>query len=291
MDIKELCAFFEKEHQNVKKDDETYIRIMSSNVYGDGCVSVEFDWTNEDRTDILSAVYLTFLPDFIGMQEVGEGQMQRFTERLKDVYAPAITPTGRYQNNPTEDGRRVNHCFIPIFYNKHKYEQITSHYRLFYVKGMWGFHWALYRSKENPELKFIHANMHPSSHGERNIPNFTEMRRELVHLRRHYPRIPIFVTGDYNCHCEHPNFKVMLDGLNMQTGMLLAEDIEPNGTDYWCHLIGSTELQKCGTAIDHISVTEDLVNVKVHRVLYNELLCKSSDHCSRFLDVEIKTPN
>ena len=80
----------------------------------------------------------------------------------------------------------------------------------------------------------------------------------------------------------------MVDGLEMRSGMLIAEDIEPNGRDYWCHLVGVTELQKNDSAIDHISVTEDLVNVKLHRVLYSELLCKSSDHCARFLDLELK---
>ena len=58
----------------------------------------------------------------------------------------------------------------------------------------------------------------------------------------------------------------MVQGVEMQSGMLVAEDIEPNGCDYWCHLLGSTELQKNGSAIDHITVTTDLVNVKVHRV-------------------------
>ncbi|MBO5938633.1 MAG: hypothetical protein J6Q82_03945 [Clostridia bacterium] len=287
MDIKELCAFFEKEHQNVKKDDESYIRIMSSNVYGDGCITVKVDWTNEDRTDILSAVYLTFLPDFIGMQEVCEGQMQRFTERLKDVYAPAITPLGRYQNNPTADGRRVTQCFIPIFYNKHKYEQITSHYRLFYVKGMWGFHWALYRSKENPEQKFIHANMHPSSHSERNIPNFTEMRRELVHLRRHYPKVPIFLTGDYNAEYWTDKFKNMFEGLDMVSGVLVAE--KNDGLQMFNHSIANMDFYAPNrTTIDHVGVTTDLCDVKLHRVIFDDVSRKATDHCPMFVDVKLK---
>ena len=74
----------------------------------------------------------------------------------------------------------------------------------------------------------------------------------------------------------------------MQSGMLIAEDIEPTGMGYWCHLIDSMELQTCRSAIDHISVTTDLVDVKKHRVFHNELLCKSSDHCSRFIDVALK---
>ena len=287
MDIKELCRFFENEHENVKKEDESYIRIMSSNVYGDDCVTVKVDWTNEDRTDILSAVYLTFLPDFIGMQEVCKGQMERFTERLKDVYAPAVMPLGRYQNNPAADGRRVTQCFIPIFYNKHKYEQITGHYRLFYVKGMWGFQWALYQSKENPEQKFIHANMHPSSHGERNIPNFTEMRRELVHLRRHYPKVPIFLTGDYNAEYWSEKFQKMFEGLDMVSGVLVAE--KNDGLQMYNHSIASMDFYAPNrTTIDHVGVTSDLCDVKLHRVIFDDVSRKGTDHCPMFVDVKLK---
>ena len=158
MDIKELCAFFEATQANVKKEDESDIRVMSSNVLNNGYVSGEFAWTHEDRANILSACYLTFQPDFIGLQECGVTQMKWFREKLSEVYAMPEAPLGRYQNISVDGGRRITHCFIPIFYNKHKYDLITSHYRLFFVKGLWGFYWGLYRSKENPEQKMLNSN-------------------------------------------------------------------------------------------------------------------------------------
>ena len=158
MDIKKISAFLEETHENVKKADESYIRVMSSNVLNNGYVSGNFDWTHEDRADILSACCLTFLPDFIGFQEMGTRQIGWYREKLAEVYAEPNTPTRRYQNLPIDGGQRINHNFIPIFYNKHKYDLITSHYRHFFVKGLWGIHWALYASMENPEQKIIHAN-------------------------------------------------------------------------------------------------------------------------------------
>lgn len=280
----------EQGHDHVKKADDSYVRVMTSNVlFSHAQNSVDFELDYKERTDILSAMYLYFQPDFIGLQEVTDDMQKAFVERFSDVYAFVDTPTGE----KLKRGEWVTYRnYTPLVYNKNLYDVVDSRFHVFHEQSCWSYHWAMYQSKTDPARRVIHMNLHYFYEvNEKQLPGIMDVHNELVHLRRHYPRIPIFVTGDYNCYYNHPNFKVMIDGLNMQTGMLLAEDIEPNGTDYWCHLIGSTELQKCGTAIDHITVTEDLVNVKVHRVLYNELLCKSSDHCSRFLDVEIKTPN
>lgn len=287
MDIKKLSSFFESTHENVKKADESYIRVMSSNVLNDGYVSGEFDWTHEDRADILSATYLTFLPDFLGLQECGVNQTEWFREKLSDVYAIPNAPLGRYQNIPTEDGRRITHCFIPIFYNKHKYELITSHYRLFFVKGLWGFYWGLYRSKENPEQKIIHINMHPSADGPRIPPCLAEMRRELIHLRRHFPKVPIVFTGDYNARYETETFQNMFEGLDMTSGMLVAE--QSDGFQYWNHQLGNPEPARPHlTTLDHVSVTTDLLDVKLHRILRDNELAKASDHYPIFIDVTRK---
>ncbi|MBO5938632.1 MAG: hypothetical protein J6Q82_03940 [Clostridia bacterium] len=287
MDIKELCSFYEKTHQNVKKADESYIRVMSSNVLNDGYVSGEFDWTHEDRSNMLSACCLTFLPDFIGFQEMGVAQIKRYREKLADVYAEPNAFLGRYQNIPTADGQRIAHCFIPIFYNKHKYDLITSHYRLFFVKGLWGIYWALYQSKENPEQKIIHANMHPSADGARIPPCLMEARRELIHLRRHYPNVPIVFTGDYNARYETETFQKMFEGLDMTSGMLVAD--ESDGVQYWNHQLGNPEPARPHlTTLDHVSVTTDLCDVKLHRVLRDEMLAKASDHYPIFVDVKLK---
>ena len=287
MEIKKLCSFFEATQKNVKREDESLIRVMSSNVLNDGYVYTEYDWTHEDRADILSSCYLTFLPDFIGMQEVSDTQIKWFREKLSDVYAEPNTPIGRYQNNPISDTCRITHNFIPIFYNKQKYELITSHYRLFFVKGLWGIHWALYRSKENPEQKIIHANMHPSADGPRIPPCLMEARRELIHLRRHFPKVPIVFTGDYNARYETESFQAMFEGLNMTSGMLVAE--KNDGFQYWNHQLGNPEPARPHlTTLDHVGVTTDLLDVKLHRILRDNELAKASDHYPIFIDVKLK---
>ena len=280
MDIKEFSAFFEATHENVKKADESIIRVMSSNV-------LNGDMERNKRIDTLSALYLTFQPDFLGLQEVGDALINRYRENLSEIYEIPKTPMGRYQNCPTSDGRRIQVCFIPIFYNKHKYELITSHYRHFFVKGMWGFFWALYRFKENPEQKILHVNMHPTAQGPKIPPCLMEMRRELIHLRRHFPKVPIVFTGDYNARYETEEFQKMFEGLDMTSGMLVSE--QSDGVQYWNHHLGDPEpARPYLTTLDHVGVTTDLLDVKLHRVLRDEHLANASDHYPIFIDVALK---
>ena len=121
---------------------------------------------------------------------------------------------------------------------------------------------------------------------ERQLPGIEDVHYELMHLRRMYPSVPIFVTGDYNNYHTSDYFKYLFEGLSMTSGMLVAE--KSDGLMCWNHALGSTECPKKATAIDHASVTTDLCDVKHHRILLDEELAKSSDHCPMFIDVKEK---
>ena len=274
-------------HAEQTKNDPSYLRVMTSNVlFSTAQNSLDYELSYQERADILAAQYLYFSPDFLGLQEVTRQMKEELLSRLSDVYAFVETPTRDLPQ--TESAKYYDNC-TPLLYKKDLYEVLDSRYHLFGRSDFFSYHWALYRSKTDPTQRFIHMNLHfyPVA-GEKQLQGGIDTHAELVHLRRHYPAVPIFVTGDYNCYHHSEPLRVMVEGLQMESGVLVAEDVGENGIDYWCHLVGSTELQKNDSAIDHITVTTDLVDVKVHRVLYNELLCKSSDHCSRFLDVELK---
>jgi len=68
--------------------------------------------------------------------------------------------------------------------------------------------------------------------------------------------------------------------------MLIAE--QSDGIECWSHAPGSMDCPKMMTAIDHIAVTTEHVDVKLHRILLDEQLAFSSDHCPMFIDVKIK---
>ena len=242
--------------------------------------------TWEDRVEVLSAVYLTFLPDFLGLQEVSYQQSEPFFQALEDVYATPDTPLGDFVNFPYHGVDYIqNHT--PILYNKHKYELIDSRYHLFPMTGLWGYQWARYRSKENPNQYFIHMNMHPHSNSNINMPGFEDAHEELLHLRRHYPTTPIVLTGDYNATYTERQMQVLFEGLNMVSGALVAE--KSDGTQMFNHPITSMDFfAPEQTSIDHVGVTTDLLDVKLHRVLLDEVIAKGSDHCPMFIDVKLK---
>jgi len=286
MKREEVFASLEKRGDSyVKKADESYIRVMTCNVLDSNATKpCELDYLG--RTDVMAGMCAYYLPDFVGFQEMTPEMKAAFEERFSDIYAFVESPTGeRFKR-----GKWIPlHNYTPLAYNKHRFVLLNHRYNMFPIPTCWSYQWALYADKQNPSKHCIHMNLH--YHYNNNIeqlPGVLEVHRELTYLRRQYGNTPIFVTGDYNCQRNHPNFEVMIEGLNMESGVLVAEDAEPNANDYWCHDPDKMELQKGGTAIDHITVTTDLCNVKMHRVLHDELLCKSSDHCARFLDIEIK---
>ena len=285
MSLHEYCSFFEKTHQNVKKEENSFIRIMTSNIlHSRAGEPAKKNW--EERVDIMSAVYLTFLPDFLGLQEVGYQQYEPFLRRLSEVYATPNTPLGEHPNYTYHEAEYIqNH--VPIFYNKHKYRVLDSRYHLFEEQSLWGYQWALYQSRENPEQKLIHMNLHFfSGLPDQRKRGVLDTHRELVHLRRHYPSVPIVVTGDYNLTEHDESFALLLDGLSMKTAMHLTE--RNDNHIGWCHEVGSMDLVMGKGTYDHISITPDLLEVKLHRVLYDEQMVGGSDHNPMFIDVKLR---
>ena len=287
MEIQSLCDFFEATHQNVKKADESYIRVMTSNIlHSRDSKPRQVDWSSEERAEIQSALFLTFLPDFIGLQEVSYEQTPWFEEKLSEVYALADTALGDCINYPYHGVNYIqNH--IPMFYNKHKYELLSSRYHLFEEKSLWGYQWALYQWRNAPEQKIIHMNLQFfSGIAEQRRRGVLETHRELLHLRRHYPNVPMVLTGDYNLTEQDESFRLLHDGLSMETAMNLTEQ---NDKDIgWCHDLGSMKIVMGKGTYDHISVTTDLCDVKLHRVLYDERIVRSSDHNPMFVDLVLK---
>ncbi len=270
---------------NLKKEDPSYLRVMSSNVLssGDGKQQEPDALPYEKRIDILCAMYLAYQPDFLGLQEVDVAMEPEILERLDAAYAMVPAKMGDYVYHRVD----YQQNYTPLFYHKHKYELIDTRFHFFNVMGMWGYQWALYRSKKKPGKKYIHMNLHFYYQAdERQLPGVEDVHYELLHLRRMYPNVPIFVTGDYNMLHTGEYYQLLFDGLSMESGMLVAE--KSDGIMCWNHALNSTECPKKMTAIDHASVTTDLVDVKLHRILLDEALAKTSDHCPIFLDVKEK---
>ncbi len=286
MNFYELQEYFKGDALgNVKKEDESYLRVMSSNALasGDGKQQAPDALPMEKRMDILCAMYLAYKPDFLGIQEVDILMEPEIQERLDAAYAMVPAKMGDYVYHRVD----YQQNYTPLFYNKHKYELVDTRFHFFNVMGMWGYQWALYKSKKKPGKKYIHMNLHFYYQAdERQLPGVEDVHYELMHLRRMYPNVPIFVTGDYNMLHTGEYYKYLFEGLSMESGMLVAE--KSDGVMCWNHALNSTECPKKMTAIDHASVTTDLCDVKLHRILLDEVIAQTSDHCPMFIDVKEK---
>ena len=247
------------------------VRVMSSNALhtGDGKSRQARDEGNlfQNRMDTLAAVYLSFMPDFLGVQELSYTMMPELMARIDSVYAIPKTETGDVATYEYH-GHFHQPIHFPVLYNKHKYEVLETRFHPSKRGGIWGYHWALYRSKDNPSHRFIHMNLHFFYNNNADqLPDIDETHRELVHLRRMYETVPIFVTGDYNMRRSHKHFDMLFDGLSMESAMMIAEDA-----------------QKSELHIDHISVTTDLMTPVFHRKLDMSALPFASDHAPQFAD-------
>ena len=127
--------------------------------------------------------------------------------------------------------------------------------------GLWGYHWALYRSKDNPAQRYIHMNLHFFyNNNEDQLPEIRETHHELVHLRRMYPKVPIFVTGDFNAQPGTVTFETTF----ADTGLVTAN--------------------RDMTAIDHVAYDESLLTRKQGMFINNGWIAKTSDHRPFFAD-------
>lgn len=285
MNPKEVADYFAQSgHRNIQKENPADIRIMSSNVlFSCAEKSVNYNFAWQKRTMVLSGCYLYFRPDFLGLQEADANMTVAIEQQIRHVYGkadPVIPDLKNFYSCYT-----WNHT--PIYYDE-------SRWRLKFCKwdaiddAAWSYTWGYYQSLENPAKEVIHINFHPTPWGgERLENNMRKVNEELRRLCAAYPNVPVFVTGDYNCQREWSQFDVLIDGLNMESGCLLAKEGD-DCLQYTHSKLGEWPTLKDGNTIDHICVTKDLVTVNLYRALYDEMLIKASDHSPIFIDASIK---
>lgn len=280
----EVKAYFEEtERRNVRKKNESDVRVMSSNVlfsYAEKSVNYDFVW--QKRAMVLSGCYLHFRPDFLGLQEADPCMTVAIEQQISSVYAkadPVIPDLKNFYSCYTWN-------YTPIFYDRAKW-------RLLFCKWIpideacWSLTWGYYQSLNDPSRRVIHVNFHPTPWvGERLAKNMREINAELRRLRLSYPDTPIFVSGDYNCQRQWEQFGFLIDGVNMESACLLAGEGD-DCLQYTHSKLGEMPTMKDGNTIDHICVTRESVKVNLYRVALNDWLIKASDHSPIFIDAGI----
>lgn len=254
---------------NAIRAEEGLIRIMSSNILA-AITDEEFLLPKRIRAKSLCAHYLAYSPDLIGLQEIQTDTIPVYIEQLSDVYTMVDVDTKGLKN------------WTPLFYKTAVFDLLQSKFVSFFDGGMWHYEWALYRRKSD-DKRVIHMNLHYhfSTSGER-IREAELVNTEIRRLEGLYPDAAVFVTGDYNCESFTSEFKAMIDGLDMNSGMYLTDDNDGYETG-WHH--PDTCNYEGEGAIDHICVSYKKAKVVRHRKLKSELLRFSTDHDPVFIDV------
>ena len=259
-----------KTELNVNKEDNALVRVMSSNVlnYQDNA-SIGSELSYQTRMAILAEYYVLYQPDFIGVQESTSEQYPLLAAGLGANYGKVIFA----EHDPVS----LNH----MFYRADKYIMEDSGYMPLSTSQTKRFEWALFK-EIGTDFRLIVMNFHGNYRGsDYRVTEAADINAVIDGIIAEYPNVPIYFTGDYNAAASSAEFATLIEGLNMQSGMLVAEKTDGNLGTY--HSIGETTVT-ANFAIDHITVTYNLTDVKLYRRLADELLAYASDHYPVFID-------
>lgn len=261
------------------------IRVMSSNVGIPNKQVIEL--TDTQRGKLFGECYLMLKPDFVGLQE-GVDPLQAIKEEVSEVYG-IVEQSG--------EGTLGVRC--PILYLKSEWKIATDDQEQ-EIKGWYKFsnlhcyEWVMFERIDDSTERFIMFNLHYPTTGTAEMnnartPAAQATNAKLKELMSLYPDVPITVTGDYNSHRENNTdiFPYMFEGLDgkMDIAQSFTEDKTLGSTT---HSMG-TPVVGGGTPIDHISVTNELLEIVRHRTVAYNAMGLSGDHFPVFIDVKIKT--
>ncbi len=271
------------------KNPNKVVRIMTSNIVAPGDengqkdIEKKYGVTWQDRMKIQGEAIMTYLPDFIGFQELQQGDVNgvrafAHTELLKTIGE-------EYAFVYYDEVSKASH-FTPIAYRKNVWTVVEKAASAnLSTNHMHRWQWALFAMIDDPattedesEIQYIIINLHypiSSMTTERDKAG-KEVNAEFKRLKELYPDIPISITGDFNAAYSTPLF-------NLTVG---AKEDGTADTDLKTSYMATTN--KNGPAsIDHILVEDDDVTVFNYRVLGDAYIRKTSDHSPVVADIHI----
>jgi len=265
------------------KANKSQIRVMTTNIVAAGDLSSlkylgeKYDVTYVDRIDLQASMILDYLPDFIGLQEIQEGMVNKVegymhTELMKRIGC-------EYTKVDFDEFVPIKNQWTPIAYRHSAWEllefRVAADEEIMNAMHRW--QWAVYRNKKNGQV-FVHANLHGPHSGSQAFRYFqpvffSRVNEQIRALLERYGNVPVAITGDYNQLYDTPSISELRKDTTLDTAYLVAKD-----TTYPDKYAG----------IDHIMVNTDVVNVDVYRMIDNGLIYMTSDHRPSFADLTVK---
>ena len=269
---------------HMQKENDEQIRVMTTNIVAAGDVSAlkylaeKYDVTYVDRIDLQASVILDYLPDFIGLQELQEGTVNKINGLMHTEIAKYISDEYTLVNLD-EFVPVKKHQWTPIAYRHTKWELLefraARNEEILNVMHRW--QWGVYRNKENGQL-FIHMNLHGPHSGNEQFRDFQpiffgRVNEQVKALLEKYPNTPMAITGDYNQLYDTPSMQELKKNTTLDTAYLVAKD-----TTYPEHY----------GIIDHIMINTDVQTADTYRMIEDGLIYMTSDHRPCFVDLTVK---
>jgi hypothetical protein len=265
------------------KANEDQIRIMSTNIVAAGDIASltylgeKYGVTYIDRIDLQGSMILDYLPDFIGLQEIQEGTVNRIEGYMHTELEKRIGH--EYTKVNFDSFVPLKNQWTPIAYRHSKWDllefRVATDEEIMNAMHRW--QWGAYRNKKSGQI-VIHANLHGPHSGSQPFIDFqpvffSRLNEQIRLLIEKYPGAAVAVTGDYNQFYDSPALRELQKGTSLDTAYLVAKD--------------TTYPEQYG-GIDHIMINTDTVEANVYRMIDNGLIYMTSDHRPVFTDLAVK---
>lgn len=262
------------------------IRIMYHNIWSIG------DALNRD--DMEAALFLAYMPDALGMQEVNEKM------RKSDLFKLLAH---EYTEVPAKATNKSGNNYVPIVYRAERLELIDYGWHLYDDKAgdqSKSVTWAVFRDKATGK-QFGMANTHfywtSDDKGKAaRLIDAAEIAQVVANAQAKYP-VPFIIGGDLNCRTSsEPQINLMKGGWKNAHNTATGYRSNTKGHHAYAPLDPLTNLYSNGplpsgnydTAIDHIYICGAGLEVRVFNTLLHRYSLDSSDHCPIYVDVKFK---
>lgn len=254
----------------VAKAPGSNLRVITQNILGAN--AKEAIWPIKDRVSRMVEIINKLQPDFAGFQEVDPVWFSLLAKRI----AP-----WKFARNPYDD----NMC--AILYDSRKYRQLDGGvYPLCgeaekYIRCL---RWTLLENIRNGK-KFIITNTHWYVDDQRRINNAAVMTECIKKLKKRFPDIPFFCTGDFNSQLKYKEFRDMLNSIGFKDSVASAAVTENREFGSSFDPVNK-KLFTDRTHVDHIIVSRN-VKVLSAKLFVGGILLETSDHLPVVADFEI----
>ncbi|MBR6726088.1 MAG: hypothetical protein IKL81_03780 [Clostridia bacterium] len=246
-----------------------------------------------NRDELSASIYLTYLPDVIGFQEVASIIRESdWFDLIAHKYSEvAVNATNVSRNN-----------YVPIFYRHDKFELIDSGWKQ-YNDGSGdetkGLTWAVFSDIET-QIEFAVVNTHFFWTGDEagnsaRIIDAEELLQAVKSIKEKY-NVPVIIGGDLNCSISSEPLQNLLKG-----GLLNAHDNASvykttsggyhayPGVDPSTGLYAPADEPKgdYSRAIDHVYYFGDDTEIRVFDYIIHPVSLAASDHSPVYVDVKI----